>query len=85
MGYWEEVLVSGKDAGAGTNSWIVVDSWGGGKSWIGAEHISWAKTSPPGGTAAMVIILLTACFRYLHLLAASPAANTVSEATRGHW
>ena len=42
MGYWEEVLVSGRDAGAGTNSWI------------GAEHLSWAKVPPPGETAAMV-------------------------------
>ena len=49
---WEEVLVSGRDAEAGTNSWIRVDSWDGKMSWIGAEHLSWARTSPPGGTAA---------------------------------
>ena len=54
MGSWEEVLVSGRDAGVGTDSWIGVDSWGGEMSWTGAEHLSWAKTPPPGGTAAMV-------------------------------
>ena len=52
MSYWEEVLVSGRDAEAGTNSWIQVDSWDGEMSWIGAEHLSWARTSHPGGTAA---------------------------------
>ena len=45
-------LVSERDAGAGTNSWIVVDSWDGEMGWIGTGLGQNTSPGPEGLSAS---------------------------------